>query len=731
MDRFRTPNGPLTFPLAGAETLNVRADALPQTASQGILLRAAQEPEARMEEDSREAATTPTGAVFLSYASEDADAAERIGEALRAAGVEVWFDKNALRGGDAWDRMIRRQIRDCALFVPIISANSQARAEGYFRLEWDLADQRTHLMGRKRAFIVPVCTDATSEREADVPDSFLAVQWTRLPGGATAAAFAERVLNLLSAGQGSVPPEVMPVASDSAPKSRGLARGVDPSVWRHFNWVLAAIVALAVGYVAVDKFRVSKHASATTTATGSSGAFPQSGVPEKSIAVLPFVDISEKHDQEYFSDGLAVELLEMLAKVPDLHVIARTSSFSFKGKSDDIPTIARKLNVAHIVEGSVSVAGHRLRVTTQLIRASSGESLWSETYDRDLKDIFHVQDDIAGAVATALKTRLLSTVPNGDRATTDVGAYTRLLQARYLVGQGTESDARRAILVLEQGLAIDPTYAPAWTELSVAHAFLASRVDSSLGENHVKARAAAERAVALDPTFAGAHEALADVKLRYDLDVPGAAEEYAAARRADPSTPRPDWIALYLGCTAGPCYEEIIHDHWRIISRDPLNATAYAERAVALATGGRLEEAEHDLRRAIALSPQLASAHARLVYYVLLPRHAYRDVLETAQLETNGPTRRMALALVYQVLGRQTDANRALADFIASDADNWACQIGMLYAVRGDADAAFTWLERAYRQRDEGLLRLKLDWEFSNIRADPRYTELLRRLKLI
>ena len=187
-----------------------------------------------MGEESSKPASTPTGAVFLSYASQDAEAAQCICAALRSAGVEVWFDQSELRGGDTWDRQIRRQIRECTLFVPIISANSQARPEGYFRLEWDLADQRTHLMGRNRAFVVPVCTDATPEREADVPDSFVAVQWTRMPGGETPPAFVERIKRLLS-------PELsaMSAVSGAVPGLREPVR----ATWRS-KPVLLAIVAL-------------------------------------------------------------------------------------------------------------------------------------------------------------------------------------------------------------------------------------------------------------------------------------------------------------------------------------------------------------------------------------------------------------------------------------------------------------------------------------------------------
>jgi len=353
----------------------------------------------QMGEGSPERVSTPAGAVFLSYASQDAEAARRICDALRAAGIEVWFDQSELRGGDAWDHKIRKQIHDCTIFIPVVSATTQGRTEGYFRLEWKLAVERTHLMSERVAFLVPVVIDDTSDAQADVPQAFRAFQWTRLPAGVASPAFVARISQLLSPNPPQAPTDGR-LSTGLAPSSRRPTSSVAASRRSKLVPLLIAVVALlVVGYFALDKFVLSKRtlASAIASLPGRSEANP---ISERSIAVLPFVDMSEKHDQEYFSDGLSEEVLELLAKTPGLHVIARTSSFSFKAKSDDIPTIAKKLNVANILEGSVRKSGNRLRVTTQLIRASSAEHLWSETYDRDLKDVFAVQDEIAAAVHT-------------------------------------------------------------------------------------------------------------------------------------------------------------------------------------------------------------------------------------------------------------------------------------------------------------------------------------------
>jgi len=256
-----------------------------------------------------------SGAAFLSYASEDAGAAARIAGALKGAGIEVWVDQSELRGGDAWDRRIRTEIRACVLFIPIISHSVKARPEGYFRLEWRLADQRTQLMAKGRVFVLPVAIDETTADEAEVPDSFTAVQWTRLSGGQVNEEFTQRVLQLLRA---NVTVDVPVRTAAAAPQ-------------------------------AID--------TGATLARGKA--------PEKSIAVLPFRNLSEGGDGEYFSDGLAEEILNALSQVEELSVVARSSSFSFRGRALDVGEVARQLHVAHILEGSVRRAGKKLRVTVQ------------------------------------------------------------------------------------------------------------------------------------------------------------------------------------------------------------------------------------------------------------------------------------------------------------------------------------------------------------------------------
>jgi TolB-like protein len=410
-------------------------------------------------------------AVFLSYASQDAEAAQRLCNALRAASIEVWFDQSELRGGDAWDQKIRREIHDCVLLVPVVSANTASRHEGYFRLEWDPADQRTHMLARNRAFIVPVCLDATPDAGADVPESFQRVQWTRLPGGETPPEFVRRIEQLLSG-------EVRPSTTAARGPPAGMASG-RPS---RGGWlVVAAVIAVTAAYLFVEK------------PWGARPPPPAAFAPTPhSIAVLPFVNLSGDKEQEYFSEGLTEELLNSLSRINELQVAARTSSFSFQGEHPDIATVAHKLNVGAVLEGSVRRSANTVCITAQLVNGVSGFHVWSQTYDRSIGDVLAIQTEITNAVASALKVTLLNDLAakvelGGTRNPAAFDAYLRGLKIYNTVRDYRGEEP--AITALTEALKQDPGFAMAFANPSIAQANYAERLPQGGGSDEIYRRA--------------------------------------------------------------------------------------------------------------------------------------------------------------------------------------------------------------------------------------------------
>jgi TolB-like protein/Flp pilus assembly protein TadD len=661
-------------------------------------------------------------AVFLSYASQDAGAALRICEALRAVGIEVWFDQSELRGGDAWDASIRHQIRDCALFVPVISANTRTRAEGYFRLEWKLGVDRSYLIAAERAFLVPVVIDDTNDRDALVPDRFREVQWTRLPDGATSPAFVERIARLLSPQPAPAQPTRSPLPADAAATfpARGLATETRAPMRSKSKalWVGVGLVGIAAGYFALEHLVASKRNVSTAAAMPT--------VQEKSIAVLPFVNMSSDKEQEYFSDGLAEELLDLLAKTPGLHVIARTSSFSFKGKSEDIPTIAAKLKVANILEGSVRKSGTHLRVTTQLIRADTGEHIWSETYDRELKDVFKVQDEIAGAVVAALKLKLAPAQDASAHGTANTDAYNQYLLGRQFWNRRTNDGYRLAAESYRKAIALDPNYAAAYAGLAMAEDYVA---DTSGDLNDFKlAQAAAEKAVTLAPEQADGYAARGYIRTTAGFDWTGAEADLAKAVALDPgdSTIQRRYGELLASIGRMP---EAIASTRKAIELDPLSEPAWQTLEQYLISQRDFAAAHAANRRALEINPESAYALNDLVTLQMLEGNL-ADAAGTVHKIQSSIFLLTSLAMLEHAQGHAKESQQALDQAIATSGQFAAYQIAEAYAWQGDRDKAFEWLERAYRQQDGGLSAIKYDPLLDNLRSDPRYHALLRKLNL-
>ena len=661
--------------------------------------------------------TEPSRAVFLSYASQDAEAAQRICETLRAAGIEVWFDKSALRGGDAWDRSIRQQIHECSLFVPIISQHTHERLEGYFRLEWKLAVDRTHTMAEIKAFLVPVVIDHTAEQDPSVPEKFRELQWTRLPDGETSPAFVERIRGLLAleapaASEGGR--TASPVAS-RASATRGLIRrgtGVRYGA-------IAAAALLVVAYFGLERFNRSKPSAPAAA----------------SIAVLPLANESGEPSQQYFSDGISEDLITALSQFPGLKVIGRTSAFQFRDSKEDSRSIGAKLGVSHLLEGSVQRSGEIIRVSAELIDTADGTTQWSERYDRPYKDLFALQDEITGAVVGVLKAKLLPGQHAAAQSERPPGgsleAYNELLQGRFYYSRFTEADWRKAIDYYTEATQLDPRYALAWSELARVWADLGSaflEAGAPMQEAYAKGRQAVDRSLALSPDLAAAHLARGFLLLWADFDWRGSEPEY---RRALELAPNDGEAKFFLGqqhATFGEL-QSAIELMQQAIATDPLQANWYSDLANDLSRLNRLDEAERAVRRAIELQPGAATSYSTLTV-IEIQRGNAQAALDAARQETNPLYHNSALALAWQFAGDRKEADAALRTLIDKDANSMAYQIAQVYALRNDAKGTFEWLDRAWTNRDAGILLLLQDPFISRYKNDPRFSAYCRKVGL-
>jgi TolB-like protein/Flp pilus assembly protein TadD len=450
--------------------------------------------------------------------------------------------------------------------------------------------------------------------------------------------------------------------------------------------------------------------------------------PDKSIAVLPFVDLSEAHNQEYFSDGLSDELIDRLARTGDLRVIARTSSFQFKGRNEDVRQIARELGVASVLEGSVRRAGSMIRVTAQLIKGSDGSHLWSQTYDRDLTDLFRVQDDICSTVANALHAALSGAAAPSPAPERNIEAYNAFLQGWYFYQRATQEDLNRSVAAYRDALRLDPNYARAWAELARAYVRQGNWQWDTVENAYGKARDAIEHALAIDPNQPLAHRMLGYVYWDYDLNRDAGQAEFKKARQLDPSD-ADALSALTIVALAFGRIDEAIELKRRNAEADPLNALMLDDLGSLYLDAGRPADAERAIRQALALDPSYTGGHCNLGQ-VLLARGQPELALEEMQRETDQVARAACMPFGYWALGRYADAEGAVKLLVDRYADLNSYGIAQVLAFQGKNDAAFEWLERSYRQRDLGLTMIKVDYLFRGLRGDPRFGALLSKMKL-
>lgn len=670
-------------------------------------------------------------AIFLSYSRDNLPAARRLAEALRDVGLEVWFDENELTGGDAWDQKIRAQISGCALFVPIISARTEARLEGYFRLEWRLAEQRSHLMAKGKRFLLPVCIDDTREKGAQVPEAFLEVQWTRLPGGEPTPQFVELVRRIVTptAAVPAVPGEhrTGPAPSLNPAKPRVKTR---LGLWLGLG---AATIAAATAILLATRRDAPSSAAASTSvaSTGSNAAHPTAAKPgEKSVAVLAFENVGGDKENEIFATGVPEEILTQLGRVAGLRLAGANSSFSLRGRPE--AEVAQKLNVSHVVSGSVQRVGAQVKITARLVNAADGTQLWSERFTEEMKNIFAAQEKIAGLIAEKLSLRLRGT----SRATQaiDPEAQRLVMEGRHHWNQRNVEGFTRAEAAFTQAIALAPDFAAAHASLAGLCVVRAnySWVEGQglIAADMNRARAEAEVALRIDPALAEAHATLGFVSLlERNFAESEAAFQRALATNASSALTR-SWYALLLFCTGR--FEAAAQQYERSAELDPL-------WFINLQIWGNLVFTFGDPKRALELYERAANLRPD----VYIPNLGYRALAHLRAGQNDA-----ALRLVRQIQAQPETQPRWQADAYAvhvlhqtglsREAEDYAQRIlprypadsymrGYILAALGRPAEAWPFMPQTPTTM---LSHFVLDPMFAPLRQDPRLAELMARLKV-
>jgi TolB-like protein/Flp pilus assembly protein TadD len=492
--------------------------------------------------------------------------------------------------------------------------------------------------------------------------------------------------------------------------------------------VIAA--ALSLGLFFLGRYSAGNARSQNPASRGSGAASSEAvtAVSEKSVAVLPLLNESGDPKDEYFSDGLSEELIAALAQISGLKVIGRSSSFRFKDRKEEPRTIGEKLGVSTLLDGTVRKQGDRVRIVAELVNAADGIQLWTRTFDRELKDIFAVQEEIAKAVAESLKVKLFGTQENPSQiATNNVEAHNAYLQGHFHFLRRNVDDYRKAISYFDRAIELDPNYALAYAERAEAWTMIGD-LTGQRPTAYPKARRDAERAVAIAPGLAEARAALGWVRFFGEWKFADGLSELKRAKELSPTNPTANdllaRVIIYLGRI-----DEAERQAREAVELDPLSVSTQFNLARVLFFAGRLDEADAAARKVAELQPSSSSSH-RWQVLVAFQRGDGEAALREAQLEPDDGFRPFELALAYHVLGDRKKADAALADLIAHARDGFAYQIAEVYAVRGEADKAFEWLQISFDDHDGGTLGLAVDPLLRGLRDDPRYKNLLAKLGL-
>jgi adenylate cyclase len=498
----------------------------------------------------------------------------------------------------------------------------------------------------------------------------------------------------------------------------GVASAARPTVRKFAAIAVALLLIIGIGWWWTTQPRRSPTSPAAPSTVHTAD--------QKSIAVLPFVDMSQAKDQEYFCDGISEEILDTLAKVDGLRVAARTSSFSFKGKNADVGEVANKLNVENVLEGSLRREGNRIRITAQLINARDGFHLWSDTYERELKDVFAVQDEITRSIVDALKIKLAVAPPAHTRQNTE--AYDLYLQGLYLSNKSDEENLRKSVTFFQQALDKDPNLARAWIGIAKAWIWLADAYVRPL-EAYSKVKEAASKALALDERNAEAHCYVGETKRILDRNFSGEEEELKRAMEIDPNSADAHMFMSFLKCAQGEL-EEAVQEIEEAERLDPLSPPICFVAVAWYLAANRSEDAINAGQRSVQLDPNYVYFDPPLANAYSAKGHFNEAVAlyEKAQAATHIPS--VGLAITYAKMGRREDARRILDQLIEKSRQQYvaADSIAVVYVVLGEKDEAFRWLERAFQEHSGGFYSYMFRPEFRALRSDPRFTDLLRRI---
>ena len=662
-------------------------------------------------ENSSAAASQPSGIsapVFVSYASQDAALANSVVENLERSGIRCWIAPRDVTPGSQYADEIVAAINQTGVFVMLLSEHAFASAHVGRELE---------RAASKRRRVIVLRTDAaplTRSFEYFLSESqWIEVAALGMPAALTKLTQAVRQrlapAEWVSQGLGTD-------VKHSADQNRKLSY---LTIKRLVTAAVAIVIVAIVGGVVVRYLPSNQGGSKASVATA---------ISDKSIAVLPFTDMSEKKDQEYFADGMAEEIIDLLVKIPGLKVIGRTSSFQFKGQSQDLRNIGEQLGAAYVLEGSVRKSGDRVRVTAQLIGTRDGVHLWSETYDRHIDDVFKLQDAVAVAVARELQLSVTPDYLQSRSTVKNVGAYDLLLRGRHAGDRLDKEGLDEAANLFLQALDRDPTFVDAAASLAWTYDAQGEWSVRPAAEAFEQARRAAAVALKLDPNNALAHYVLARIHIVYDWDWPAAQREFEQVAALAPGKGAARDSEALLSLALGH-WDEGLRQLNTALAQDPLDPPTLFILTETQLRRGHFLEAEAAMRRALDIRPTQAWAQFQLGL-VLLELGDHDGALLAMQKETLDFGRQGGLAIAYYALNKVTESDAALARMLKEQADGNAMGIAEVYGFRGQRDDAMHWLERAYVQKDVGLYTVKGDPPLKSLEGDPRYKAFLKKMNL-